>query len=84
MIGMSECDERPEYADQWKKLYEAALLEFGPFLLRHKIAEAQVAIGERALELPANRDGNPEKHALEIARATLGDLKRIALDECAT
>jgi hypothetical protein len=80
--SMSEYDERPKDENSWKKLYEAALLEFDPNLLPQRIAEAQKAIDERALALRANGDGNSEKEALENALVALGDLKRMRTDAC--
>jgi hypothetical protein len=61
----------------WRQLYEAALLELDPELLPQRIANAQEAIGERALALPANGDNNSEIDALSDARVALDDLKRI-------
>ncbi|HKV80011.1 MAG TPA: hypothetical protein VJP02_17820 [Candidatus Sulfotelmatobacter sp.] len=64
---MSQCDERLKDEQWWKKLYEAALLEFDPHLLPERIAEAEKAIGERAVALRTNGDGNSEKEALQDA-----------------
>ncbi len=62
----------------WKQLYEAVLFELDSKLLAQKIADAQKAIGERALALVrANGDDNSEKELLAGARVVLDDLKRI-------
>jgi hypothetical protein len=76
--SMNEGDERSQKEQSWKHLYEAALLEFDPHMLHQKIAEAQKAIGERALALlRANGNTDSEKKALVDARVALNDLKRI-------
>lgn len=63
---------------KWKQLYEAALLELDPKLLPQRIADAQKAIGERAMTLlQENGHNHSEKEALASAHAALDDLKRI-------
>ena len=79
--SMSEYDERPKDEKSWKRLYEAALLEFDPHLLLERIAEAEKAIDEQALAQRINGDGNSEKAALQDARVALGDLKKMRTGE---
>lgn len=73
---MNEGDERSKDDKSWRKLYQAALLEFDVHQLPQRIAEAQKAIGERVVELRPNGDTNSEKEALQDARFALNDLER--------
>ena len=62
----------------WRQLYEAAFFELDPKLLPQKIADAQKAVGERALALlRSNGHNHSEKEALARAYVTLDDLKII-------
>ena len=62
----------------WRQLYEAAFFELDPKLLAPKIADAQKAMGERALALLRDDGHNhSEKEALARAYFTLDDLKII-------
>ena len=62
----------------WRQLYEAALFELNTKLLPQKIADAEKAIGERALALlRENGHNHSEKKALARAHSALDDLKRI-------
>jgi hypothetical protein len=76
----NECDERLKEEQSWKKLYEAALLEFNLHLLPERIAEAQEAIGQRVLTLRLDGEVNSEMVALENARVVLGNLTRVFHD----
>ena len=75
---MNDGDGRSTDEQSWKQLYEAALFELDPKLLPQKIADAQKAMGERALALLRNNGHNhSEKEALANAYVALDDLKRI-------
>lgn len=71
-------DGEGRFQGGWKQLYEAALLELDPKLLPRRIADAQKAIGERAMALlQENGHNHSEKEALASAHVALNDLERI-------
>ena len=75
---MKDGDGRFQDDPLWKRLYEAALLEFDPKLLHQRIADAQKAIGERTMALlQETGHDHSEKEALASAHVALNDLKRI-------
>jgi multidrug resistance efflux pump len=75
---MNDADGDSASEQSWNQLYEAALLELDPSVLPQRIADAQKAIGERALALlRKNGHNHSEKAALASAHALLEDLKRI-------
>jgi hypothetical protein len=75
---MNDADGQSASNQLWRQLYEAAFFELDPKLLPHKIADAQKAMGERALALLGNNGHNhTEKKALARAYVTLDDLKII-------
>jgi hypothetical protein len=79
--------ELPSKTDsqEWKRLYEAAMLELNSELLYRKIEEAQQAITQRALTLSQGPGDRLEQQALANAHLALEDLKRIypAVDKSA-
>jgi hypothetical protein len=75
---MKNGDGRTVGECSWRQLYEAAFFELDPKLLPQKIADAEKAIGERALALlRENGQNHSEKKALARAHVALDDLKRI-------
>ena len=63
-------------AQNWRALYEAALLEFDSVKLLERIAEAEKAIAEEAVMLIRESGDRIERQKLEDAMQTLADLKR--------
>lgn len=71
-------DGEGRFQGGWKQLYEAAILELDPKLLPQRIADAQKAIGERAMALLQDQGHNhSEKEPLASAHVALNDLERI-------
>lgn len=61
----------------WKRLYEAAVLEPDPVKARQRLKEAQAAIGQRIEEIKQSGD-TAEAGALLNALNTVVNLRRIA------
>lgn len=75
---MEDGDGRFQGDPLWKQLYEAALCELDPTLLPQRIADAEKAMGDRAMALlQENGHNHSEKEALANAHVALNDLKRI-------
>ena len=63
-------------APQWKKPYEAAILELDPTKLQQRISEAHEAILDR-LEQLLTRPSDSEQHALNDALRNLRILRKM-------
>jgi hypothetical protein len=73
--SMHDDDGQPQDEQSWRLLYEAAFFELDPNLLPQRIADAEKAMGERALALlHANEHNHSEKQALAHAHAALDNL----------
>jgi hypothetical protein len=70
---------KAENSGVWLQFYEAAILELDqPVKLGQRIAEAEKAIGERAVTLMREGEENAaEREALVNAMEHLSDLKRV-------
>ena len=64
-------------APQWKKPYEAAILELDPTKLQQRISEAHEAILDR-LEQLLTRPSDSEQHALNNAWRNLSVLRKLS------
>jgi hypothetical protein len=63
---------------QWKKPYEAAILELDPNKLQQRISEAHQAILDRAEELLTRRPSEREQQALNDALRNLRILRTMS------
>jgi hypothetical protein len=73
---MTDEGRTTQKSQDWRQLYEAAILELDPKLLPGKIFEAQKAIAEHACATTSKQD-DVEQQALRNAEVALDDLKKI-------
>jgi hypothetical protein len=69
-------DTEPNKQSDWKRLFEAAMLELDLASVPKKIEEAKVAISRRASELQAH-EVSEEQFAMQDALNALNDLARM-------
>ena len=78
VLTMNEADGRPQNAQSWKRLYEAAILEVNEDTLLRRINAAHKAVTERTLDLlRGGADNKRESEDLMNATGVLDDLKRM-------
>ncbi|HXZ79608.1 MAG TPA: hypothetical protein VEG30_06740 [Terriglobales bacterium] len=74
-VGSENIPSKPE----WRRLFEAAVLEIDQTQLAQKIEAARAAIDARVRELTQNGLGGTEEYALRDALLALNDLQAITL-----